>query len=107
MALHLGDVDIYSTMEAAAEGVQDRLVKDNLRLEMVCAPGIGSFTADASRVRQVLFNLLSNAAGFSPPNATILFAVERRSDAVVFSVTDHGPGIPAEAQGKVFDLFET
>jgi len=107
MTLHLGDVDIRSTMEAAAEGIQDRLVKDNLRLEIACAPGIGSFTADASRVRQVLFNLLSNAAGFSPPNDTIVFSAERQSDAVVFKVTDHGPGIPPDAQDKVFDLFET
>jgi signal transduction histidine kinase len=107
MTLHLGDVDIRSTMEAAAEGIQDRLVKDNLRLEIACAPNIGSFTADASRVRQVLFNLLSNAAGFSPPNDTIRFSAERRSDAVVFNVTDHGPGIPADAQDRVFDLFET
>jgi signal transduction histidine kinase len=107
MTLHLGEVDIRDTMEAAAEGIQDRLVKDVLRLEIVCAPGIGSFTADASRVRQVLFNLLSNAAGFSPPNDTIVFSAERQSDAVVFRVTDHGPGIPADAQDTVFDLFET
>jgi signal transduction histidine kinase len=107
MTLHLGEVDIRSTMEAAVEGIQDRLVKDNLRLEMVCAPGMGSFTADASRVRQVLFNLLSNAAGFSPPNDTIVFSVDRQTDAVVFKVSDHGPGIPADAQDKVFDLFET
>jgi signal transduction histidine kinase len=107
MTLTLGPVDIRATMEAAAEGIQDRLVRDNIRLDIEAPAGIGSFTGDASRVRQVLFNLLSNAAGFSPPNDVIVFKAERRPDAVVFSVTDHGPGIPDEVKDKVFDWFET
>jgi signal transduction histidine kinase len=107
MTLNLSDVDIRGTMDAAAEGIQDRLVKDRITLHIATAPGIGSFTADASRVRQVLFNLLSNAAGFSPQDSTIEFVAERRPDAVVFRVTDHGPGIPEDVQEKVFDWFET
>lgn len=107
MTLNLAEVDIRATMDAAAEGIQDRLVKDNITLNIGTASGIGSFTADASRVRQVLFNLLSNAAGFSPPDSTIGFIAERRPDAIVFKVTDHGPGIPQDVQEKVFDWFET
>jgi signal transduction histidine kinase len=107
MTLNLSEVDITATMTAAAEGIQDRLAKDNITLDTRAQPGIGSFTADASRVRQVLFNLLSNAAGFSPPDETITFVAERRPDAIVFSVTDRGPGIPDEVRDKVFDLFET
>jgi signal transduction histidine kinase len=107
MTLNLGDVDIRATMDAAAEGIQDRLATDNLTLDIRTSPSIGSFTADASRVRQVLFNLLSNAAGFSPPGSSIEFSAERRPDAVVFKVTDHGPGISADMQEKVFDWFET
>ncbi|HVV78087.1 MAG TPA: ATP-binding protein [Pseudolabrys sp.] len=107
MTLNLSEVDVRGTMEAAAEGIQDRLVKDRIVLHIATAPGIGSFTADASRVRQVLFNLLSNAAGFSPPDSTIEFVAERQPDAIVFRVTDHGPGIPEDVQEKVFDWFET
>jgi signal transduction histidine kinase len=107
MALSLVDVDIRTSMEAAAEGVQDRLVKDHLTLTIDVPPGIGSFTADERRLRQILFNLLSNAVGFSPPRGTVTLSAARRPDAVVFSVTDHGPGIPPEAKDKVFDWFET
>jgi signal transduction histidine kinase len=107
MHLNLGSVDIRETMAAAAEGVQDRLVSSGLVLETKAAGDIGSFIADERRLRQILFNLLANAVSFSPPGATVTFAAERRADALVFSVTDRGPGIPQEMLEKVFDWFET
>jgi len=107
MTLNLGPVDIRQTVAAAAEGIQDRLVKDGIRLDIRAAADIGSFVADERRVRQILFNLLANAIGFSPPGETVTLTVERRSDAVVFTVTDRGPGIPAEIKDRVFGWFET
>jgi signal transduction histidine kinase len=107
MTLALGPVDIRKTMDAAAEGIRDRLVKNGIRLDVQVVPDIGSFTADERRIRQVLFNLLSNAVGFSPPGETIRFVAERQSDAIVFTVTDRGPGIPAEMTDRIFDRFES
>jgi signal transduction histidine kinase len=107
MTLNLSEVDIRASMEAAAEGVQDRLVKNRITLDIRSPANIGSFTADERRLRQVLFNLLSNAVGFSPAGETVKLSAERRSEAVVFSVNDHGPGIPSEAKDKVFEWFET
>jgi len=106
MRLSLGSVDIRRTMNAAAEGIRDRLVKDDIALDIRAASDIGSFVADDRRLRQVLFNLLANAVGFSPPGATITLAAERRPDAIVFTVVDNGPGIPPEVQDRVFDWFE-
>src|SRR4029078_1205238 len=107
MKLNLGSVDIRGAMTAAAEGVRDRLIKDDIRLDIRADAGIGSFTADDRRIRQVLFNLLANAVGFSPPGATITLAAERRYDVLAFTVTDNGPGIPPEVQDRVFDWFES
>ncbi len=107
MQLRLGPVDIRATMDAAAEGVQDRLVSGALALNIQAAPDIGGFVADELRVRQVLFNLLANAVSFSPAGGTVTLLAERRTDAVVFSVTDRGPGIPPEMLDRVFDWFET
>jgi signal transduction histidine kinase len=107
MQLSLTPIDIRETMAAAAEGVQDRVVSRGLALDIKAAANIGSFVADKLRVRQILFNLLANALSFSPPGTTVTLLAERRADAVVFSVTDRGPGIPANMLEKVFNWFET
>ncbi|HUZ30870.1 MAG TPA: PAS-domain containing protein [Xanthobacteraceae bacterium] len=107
MHLNVGPVDIRNAMTTAAEGIQDRVVNAGLVLDIVAPSDIGSFTADEQRLRQILFNLLANAANFSPPGATVTFAAVRGGDAVVFSVTDRGPGIPQDMLEKVFDWFET
>jgi signal transduction histidine kinase len=107
MSLTLSDVDIRASMEAASEGLLDRLVNNNITLDIEAAPNVGSFVADERRLRQILFNLLSNAVGFSPPGGIVTFAAERRPDAVVFTVTDRGPGIPPDNKEKVFEWFET
>jgi signal transduction histidine kinase len=107
MQLNLGSVDIRETMRAAAEGVQDRLVSAGITLDIRAPADIGSFVADARRLRQILFNLLANAVSFSPGGATVTLLAERRADEVAFSVTDKGPGIPPELLEKVFNWFET
>ena len=107
MKLELGPVDIGKAIAAAAEGIQDRLATDRIRLKIDIAPNIGSFVGDERRVVQVLYNLLANAVGFSPQDATVVVAARRTDRSVVFTVTDSGPGIPAEVKDKVFDWFES
>jgi signal transduction histidine kinase len=107
MQLDLKPVDIRAAVDSAAEGVMDRLTEQGIRLDLRVAPDVGSFMADERRVRQILFNLLSNAVSFSPAGETVRLSVERRDDAVVFSVTDRGPGIPETLGDKVFDRFES
>lgn len=107
MQLDLGEVDIRATMTAAAEGIRDRLADGNIRLDMKVPANIGSFVADPKRVRQILFNLMSNAIGFSPSNETVTLAAERQKDKIVFHVIDKGPGIPPEIKTRLFGLFES
>ncbi len=107
MELNLGPVDIAQTMTEAAEGVQDRLAENDIRLQIVAMDGIGTFPADGKRLRQVLFNLLSNAIGFSYPGQTVTLAALRRDDDVVFKVSDKGRGIPIDVLDTVFDRFRS
>ena len=107
MQLDLGEVDIRAAVESAVEGVRDRLRERGVRLSVRLPKDAGRFVADDKRVRQVLFNLLSNAAGFSPQGETVTLSVERQRDAIAFKIGDHGPGIPAELKERIFGRFES
>jgi signal transduction histidine kinase len=107
MQLDLGEVDARAAMEAAVDGVRARLSERGVRLEVKVPANIGSFVADEKRVRQVLFNLLSNAVGFSPLGETVTISAERSRDAITFRIEDRGPGIPLEMRERVFDRFES
>ncbi|HEV7410122.1 MAG TPA: PAS-domain containing protein [Bradyrhizobium sp.] len=107
MTLELGPVDIRKTIDAAAEGIQDRLATDRIELKVDADPGIGDFIGDENRVKQVLYNLLANAVGFSPHDAVVTVSAKRTEHSVVFAVTDSGPGIPPDVKDKVFDWFES
>lgn len=107
MKLNLGPVDLRKTIEEATAGIQDRLAHENIRLDVDIDPVIGDFVADERRIVQVLYNLLANAVGFSPPNSAVLLRARRSASNVVFSVSDSGPGIPEEVKDKVFDWFES
>lgn len=107
MELEISDVDVVTTIRSAIEGVQDRLVENDIDVRIVAMDNVGSFRGDAKRVRQILFNLLSNAIGFSSAGQTVTLAAMRRGDDVVFKVTDRGRGIPPEIVERIFDRFES
>ena len=67
-------------------------------------PGIIA-AADADRLTQVMTNLLSNAAKFSPRHSTVDISTWRRGNVVRVSVSDHGPGIPKEFSEHIFEKF--
>lgn len=60
---------------------------------------------DARRTRQILSNLLSNAAKYSPPEAPIGVTASRAGDRVLLEVSDQGVGIPAALQDRIFEPF--
>ena len=107
LELRLEDVDVAEAMKAAAAGVQDRLSEAAIELRIVMTDGVGSLSADGRRVRQVLFNLLSNAINYSEAGQTVTLAAMRRGSEIVFKVSDRGRGIPPEMIDRVFDRFET
>jgi signal transduction histidine kinase len=107
MKLELGPVDIGKAIAAAAEGLQDRLATERIRLKVDIAADVGSFVGDQRRVVQVLYNLLANAVGFSPQDTTVGISATRTERHVVFTVTDSGPGMPPEVRDKAFDMFES
>ena len=106
VALELGPVDLKANLDAVIEGVQDRLSDAEVKLSVSIAPNIGPFIADARRLRTVLFNLASNAIGFSPKGGEVRIVAERIGEELSISVADQGPGIPESEQARIFERFE-
>ena len=69
------------------------------------AQGPAMVQGDPMRLAQVLRNLIDNALSFSPPGGDVQVAARRVGNEVLLSVTDHGPGVPAENRGDVFRRF--
>jgi signal transduction histidine kinase len=71
-----------------------------------CSPDIGTIRADQTKVRQTLFNLLSNASKFTE-KGTIRLQARRTSapDQTVFRITDTGIGMTQEQLGRLFQAF--
>lgn len=75
------------------------------KVELVLAADLPMLQLDAVLFEQVLFNLLDNAAKYSPPETTISIRSRRDGDHVVLEIADEGAGIPPDELESVFDKF--
>jgi len=76
-----------------------------IRLAADVTPELPSIVVDASRIVQVLANLLRNALKFTTDGGRITVRAGSLAGSIVFSVTDSGPGIPLADQPRVFDRY--
>jgi signal transduction histidine kinase len=70
-------------------------------------PNLPEFIADGTRIVQVLYNLLSNAARFSPPGGEIRLSVTHRADRILFIIEDEGPGLTDELRSAILTRLDT
>lgn len=61
---------------------------------------------DQASVEKIILNLLTNALKFTPSGGAVQIGLERKGEALVLSVKDTGPGIPADHQSLIFERFE-
>ncbi|MDX1991769.1 MAG: PAS domain-containing protein [bacterium] len=102
------------TVHPQAAGIERVLDEARFQLDMLTQqhqlridlePRLAYVMIDVQRIAQVLVNLVSNAAKFSPPNSEILVEVHRADQWVEVVVCDHGIGIPPEDRLQVFEAF--
>jgi PAS domain S-box-containing protein len=103
--LKKGDVALGDVVMRAVEMTQPAIAARRHAFELQLADEDTRLFADPTRLAQVLGNLLTNAAKYTPEGGRILLAARRDGDRVVVAVTDSGVGIPAEALPRIFDMF--
>ena len=69
-------------------------------------PELPEFIADGTRIVQVLYNLLSNAARFSPPGGEIRLSISHRGERVLFVIEDEGPGLTDEMKSAILTRLD-
>jgi signal transduction histidine kinase/DNA-binding response OmpR family regulator len=108
MELYLESFDVAGLVKDIAAVIQPLAAKNANRLEMRCPEDVGVMRADLTKVRQALFNLLSNACKFTD-RGTISLAVTREAgdgqDWMVFNVSDTGIGMTPEQLTRLFEAF--
>jgi signal transduction histidine kinase len=107
LELKLAPVKVADIVDTAVLGVRDRASRARLNLDIHIAEDAVEFIADEARVRQVLYNLLANAIGFSKPADTIRLSVRRDAGMMAFAVEDNGVGIPKDQQQRMLERFES
>jgi signal transduction histidine kinase/DNA-binding response OmpR family regulator len=104
LTLHREWIDLAESINSALMVVHPLLEKKKLSLQVSIPNNLPQIYCDRTRIRQVILNLVSNAARFTEEGGITLH-VEQQDQEVVVSVTDTGPGISSENMEKVFQPF--
>jgi signal transduction histidine kinase len=106
LILEIGRIDVCEMLRTVLSLTCERARSRDLQIDLRCTPDIGVVEADERRLKQALFNLISNGIKFTMPGGAITIEAERREDVLLLSVADTGIGIAPADQARVFEKFE-
>jgi len=105
MAFHFQSLELNPFLQQAVETNQSYADQYGVNFTFTPTEENIRVYADSDRLMQVMNNLMSNAAKFSPKGESIELSVKRHNGVIRISVSDHGPGIPDDFKGKIFEKF--
>ncbi|WP_413294436.1 response regulator [Bdellovibrio sp. HCB185ZH] len=105
MKLDLSFYALDDMIDSSIESLSLAMAAKKIHLEMHVAPNLGRMWGDRDRMRQVIWNLVSNAVKFTPPEGRVKIFANKVNDLFEFSIEDNGVGIKEENQSDVFNRF--
>ena len=108
MRLDITEFDIGHMLRSVLSLVDEKAHEYDVTIDLECPKGIGRMLGDETRLKQALFNLLSNALKYSPKGGAVSFGVKTGSsdgEILEFWVEDQGVGIESSEQSAIFDTF--
>jgi signal transduction histidine kinase len=98
------NVCVEKIVALAVETGRDSLINDAVTISYDVAPNLPLLTGDEQRIRQIVYNLISNACKFTSEGEILVHAYEQ-GDEVHIAICDSGPGIDPQDYDKIFDTF--
>lgn len=105
MRLETRSLDLRAIVETTADSVRPLVKEKGLRFQMMLEPWVGPFIGDLERIRQIVWNLLTNAIKFTPTGGLIEVRLERLEEKALLIVSDTGQGIKPEFLPHLFERF--
>lgn len=106
LELHIVECNPHTICEALVDFLTPMADKKKIALSLDFGDHAPTLTTDAGRIKQILYNLVSNAIKFTPEGGQVTLAVRAERDSwISFAVSDTGPGIPPEKQEMIFEKF--
>ncbi len=106
MELELSEVEIPEVLSSAVSMHSERASRGGVELSLTTEPGEITISADGRRVRQIVFNLVSNAVKFTPADGHVDVSARLDDGRVEIAVADTGPGIAPEELEAIFEEFK-
>jgi signal transduction histidine kinase len=103
--LERGRVEVAPMLHAVMSLTRERAHSRGLDISLRCPRRIGAIDGDERRLKQALFNLISNAIKFTPPGGAIGIEAQRCGGDLLLTVADTGIGIAPADQARVFEKF--
>lgn len=105
LQLNRSPVDLVAVVDAALDAVRPAMEAKEIRIETIIGASLRMISGDADRLQQVVWNILSNAAKFTPAGGCVEISVNQTESHMVVQVTDTGPGIDPDFLPHVFERF--
>jgi len=106
MALEQENIQVSALMNTAKQMTAEWARQQSLEIVIDCPSDIGTFEVDVHRMKQVLFNLISNAVKYTPAGGRVTLEARRSNEWIALTVADTGIGIPEADLERVFGKFE-
>ncbi|MEW6087622.1 MAG: ATP-binding protein [bacterium] len=107
MDIEMNYFNLKELLQGSMSLIKEKALKHNLELYLEAGNDVGFITADELKIKQVIYNLLSNAAKFTPDSGKIGIEAKREGESgITVSVVDTGIGIEEKDKYKLFNEFE-
>ncbi|MFK7903393.1 MAG: ATP-binding protein, partial [Nitratireductor sp.] len=107
LELEFEKMEIANCIQESIEAIEDKLSRHQIKVNVNIDKACSTLVADPRRIRQVIYNLLSNAVNASPDGGEVKIEITGSDNNFVIAISDQGEGVADDMKEKIFERFES